>query len=128
MHSPPKCSSGVLHGSEPLPGRIGYDFLIDGAEDRVSLCVLHLDADAVAEPQIGRGGLAIADGLDCALLRQAGIAEATFRDRFARPAILVAIGDCAGAKDGSSTERAGFARMHDQRREIERHVYRTHWP
>src|SRR5215472_17912130 len=87
---------------------IAHHFLVDRAEDRAALGVLHLDAHAVAEFEEWRLGRAAFDGLDHPPLREAGGARGG-----------IAVGDRAGPDDGAGLELARFRRVRDQRREIE---------
>src|SRR5215831_6119144 len=99
-------STPILAGS-----LIAHDFLVDRAEDRAALRVLHLDAHAVAEFEEWRLGRAPFDGLDHAPLREAGGACRG-----------ITVGDRAGADDGAGLELARLRGMRDQHREIEIHV------
>src|ERR671914_2698160 len=96
--------------------------LLDGAKDRTVIRVLHFDPDRIAEPHEGRLRLARADGLDRAELRDATVAEATFRDRAAWAAIRVLVRHGAGSDDRASAETPGSRGVRDERPEIEGHI------
>src|ERR1700738_4385756 len=100
-----------------------YHFLLDRAEDRAALRVVHLDAHAVAVVEKRRSWRTMQDGLDRAKFRDAGIADATRIDRLAGAAIGVAVRHRAGADDHAAAERPRLRRMRAQRWEIECHIH-----
>ena len=60
-------------GGRSLPGRrVPGDLLLDGAEQAAAFSVEHLEAHAVAEFEEGCRRLALGDGFERALLRDAG--------------------------------------------------------
>src|SRR4051812_14236526 len=99
-----------------------HGLLLDRAEDRVAALVLHLDADRVAEIEERRRRVAGADGLDGALLGDAGVAEAALGDRLAGRAVGILVRHRARAHDGAGAQRPRLRRVGDERRKIESHV------
>ena len=85
--------------------------LVDGAEDRRAVGVLHLDPDRVAEAHERRLRRAALDRLDRPLLGDARVA--------ARP-VLVA--DGAAADDRAGARVARLAQVRDQLAEVEGHL------
>src|SRR5262245_26223398 len=77
-----------------------HDLMVDGAEDRAALRVVHLDPHAVTEIEVWRLRCAVQDGFHRAYFRQAGIADAAVGHGLARPTISVAVRHRAGADDG----------------------------
>src|SRR5688500_5168824 len=102
--------------------RVAYHLLLNRAEDRATLRVVHLDANAVAIVEERCLRSAMQDGLDRADFGNARVADAALGDRLARAAVGVAVRHRAGADDYARAERAGLGGMRHQGWKIERHV------
>ena len=74
----------------------------------------------VTEAQERGSGLTVHQGFHHARLHQAGIAGAAFGYRLARPAVLVLVGNRAGADNAARAKPAGFGGVGDQGGENEK--------
>src|SRR5437764_15229941 len=108
-------------GMAQLPlGGAAYHLLLDRAENRMAVRMVHFDADAVTITEERCLRCAMQDRLDRAHFGDARIAEATVADRLPRPAVRVAVRHRAGADDHAAPERARFGGMRNEPREVER--------
>src|SRR5262249_19063337 len=94
----------------------------NNTEDRAAFHIIHLDADLIAVTKERCLRRAMADRLDRADFRDAGVPDPTLADRLTRAAVRIAVRDRARADDHAIEQRARLCRMRDQRREIEGHV------
>src|SRR4051794_1313680 len=97
---------------------VGYHLLLDRAENRMPLRVVHLDADAVAVVQEWRLRRTVQDGFNRANFGDARVADPPLSDRLAWPAVRIAVRHRAGTDDHARAERAGLSGMRNERRKV----------